>query len=424
MAHGDLVKAALPATRWLQLLFGIVCMVAIANLQYGWTLFVHPIHDKFGWSRPAIQVAFTILILAETWLVPIEGWFVDRFGPRRTVLVGGVFVAAGWITNSFADTLMLLYVGAALGGIGAGCVFGTCIGNVVRWFPDRRGLATGLTAAGYGMGSVFTLIPIQDVIRASGYESAFFWFGLGQGAVVCLVALGLRTPGRGILPTGPAVDAPVRDYRPSETLRSPLFWLLYLMFVLVATGGLAATAQLASIAADFGVAQIPVSLLGITLPALTFALAIDRVMNGITRPLTGWISDHLGRETTMFIAFGLEAAGIAALSAYGRDPVAFVLLGGLVFFAWGEVASLFPSICTDCFGTEYATTNAGSLYTAKGTASLLVPVLGYIAVETGHWHVVFTITAAMNAVAALLAIALLRPMRIAHLARSRRGTRS
>ena len=159
MSLGESTKAAPPATRWLQLLFGIVCMVAIANLQYGWTLFVHPIHAKHGWSRPAIQVAFTILILAETWLVPIEGWFVDRFGPRITVLFGGVFVAAGWITNSVADTLLLLYIGAALGGIGAGCVFGTCIGNVVRWFPDRRGLATGLTAAGYGMGSVFTLIP-------------------------------------------------------------------------------------------------------------------------------------------------------------------------------------------------------------------------------------------------------------------------
>ena len=424
MSRGESTRAAPPATRWLQLLLGIVCMVAIANLQYGWTLFVHPIHAKHGWSRPAIQVAFTILILAETWLVPIEGWFVDRFGPRITVLFGGVFVAAGWITNSVADTLLLLYIGAALGGIGAGCVFGTCIGNVVRWFPDRRGLATGLTAAGYGMGSVFTLIPIQDVIRASGYEAAFFWFGLGQGAVVCLLALGLHTPGRGALPSVPSADPPVRDHRPAETLRSPLFWLLYLMLVLVATGGLAATAQLAPIALDFGVAGVPVSLLGITLPALTFALAIDRVMNGVTRPLTGWISDHLGRETTMFIAFGLEAVGIAALSAYGHDPLAFVLLGGLVFFAWGEVASLFPAMCTDCFGTAYATTNAGFLYTAKGTASLLVPVLSYIAIATGHWHTVFTITATMNAVAAILAIAVLRPMRIAHLARSRRQASS
>lgn len=411
---------AVPASRWLQLIIGIACMVTIANLQYGWTLFVHPINEKYGWGRPAIQVAFTVLVLAETWLVPFEGWFVDRFGPKIVVLFGGVFVAAGWVMNSAADSLFLLYVGAALGGIGTGCVFGTCIGNAVRWFPDRRGLATGLTAAGFGMGSVFTLIPIQNMIRSSGYEATFLWFGLGQGVVVCVLALGLRPPAPGAVPAAARLGPQVRDYSPAETVRSPLFWLLYVMFVLVAAGGLAATAQLAPIARDFKVADVPVSLLGITLPALTFALAIDRVMNGITRPFTGWVSDHLGRETTMFIAFALEAIGIVALSVYGHDPLAFVLLGGLVFFAWGEIASLFPSTCTDCFGTKYATTNAGLLYTAKGTASLLVPVLSFIAVETGHWHLVFMITAAMNAIAAVLAIAVLRPMRVA-LRRTQKG---
>ncbi len=411
---------AVPASRWLQLIIGIACMVTIANLQYGWTLFVHPINEKYGWGRPAIQVAFTVLVLAETWLVPFEGWFVDRFGPKIVVLFGGVFVAAGWVMNSAADSLFLLYVGAALGGIGTGCVFGTCIGNAVRWFPDRRGLATGLTAAGFGMGSVFTLIPIQNMIRSSGYEATFLWFGLGQGVVVCVLALGLRPPAPGAVPAAARLGPQVCDYSPAETVRSPLFWLLYVMFVLVAAGGLAATAQLAPIARDFKVADVPVSLLGITLPALTFALAIDRVMNGITRPFTGWVSDHLGRETTMFIAFALEAIGIVALSVYGHDPLAFVLLGGLVFFAWGEIASLFPSTCTDCFGTKYATTNAGLLYTAKGTASLLVPVLSFIAVETGHWHLVFMITAAMNAIAAVLAIAVLRPMRVA-LRRTQKG---
>jgi OFA family oxalate/formate antiporter-like MFS transporter len=406
---------AVPATRWLQLTIGVACMVTIANLQYGWTLFVHPINEKYGWGRPAIQVAFTVLVLAETWLIPFEGWFVDRFGPKRVVLFGGVFVGIGWVMNSFADSLPLLYVAAALGGIGAGAVFGTCIGNSVRWFPERRGLATGLTAAGYGMGSVFTLVPIQNMIHSSGYEAAFLWFGIGQGIVVCLLAFALRAPWPGAVPAAaPAVTAVARrerDYRPAEVLRAPVFWLLYVMFILVATGGLAATAQLASVARDFKVADVPVNILGLTLPALTFALAIDRVTNGITRPFTGWISDHLGRENTMFVAFTIEAAGIVALSVYGHDPLAFVLLGGLVFFAWGEIASLFPSICTDCFGTTYVTTNAGLLYTAKGMASLLVPVLSYIAVETGHWDTVFMITATMNAVAAVLAIAVLRPMR-------------
>jgi OFA family oxalate/formate antiporter-like MFS transporter len=406
---------ALHANRWLQLVAGIVCMVMIANLQYGWTLFVQPISDKHGWTRPAIQVAFTVFILAETWLVPLEGWFVDRFGPKLAVAAGGVLVGLAWALNSIADSLLLLYIGAALGGVGAGAVFGTCLGNALKWFPDRRGLAVGLTTAGFGMGSLFTIIPIQDTIDTSGYEAAFLWFGLGQGIVVFAMAWLLRSPTATDTGALQAIHVRVRqsgrDYTPLEMLRSPLFWVLYLMFVLVAAGGLMATAQLAPIAEDFTVADVPVSLLGFTLPALTFALMIDRVLNGITRPFCGWISDRIGRETTMFIAFTLEAVGICALWFYGHDPVLFVLLGGLVFFAWGEIASLFPSTCADCFGARYATTNAGLLYTAKGTAAMLVPLASLLVVETGSWRDVFFAAAFMNIVAAVLAIAVLRPLR-------------
>jgi OFA family oxalate/formate antiporter-like MFS transporter len=209
-----------------------------------------------------------------------------------------------------------------------------------------------------------------------------------------------------------------RSYRPIETLRSPLFWVLYLMMALVSAGGLMATAQLAPIAHEYNVAGVPVSLLGLTLPALTFALSIDRVLNGVTRPFFGWVSDRIGRENTMFIAFALEAAGILALGAYGRDPLLFVLLGGVVFFAWGEIYSLFPSICTDCYGTKYATTNAGLLYTAKGVAGLLVPIASLLVAETGNWHVVFMAAAVMNALAAVLAILVLRPMRQNMMART------
>jgi OFA family oxalate/formate antiporter-like MFS transporter len=402
------------ANRWVQLLAGIACMVMIANLQYGWTLFVHPMREKFGWDRSAIQVAFTIFVLVETGVVPFEGWIVDRFGPKRVVLAGGLLVGLAWGVNSIADSLPLLYLGAALGGIGAGGVFGTCIGNALKWFPDRRGLAAGLTAAGYGMGSAFTIVPIQRTIEAHGYQAAFLWFGIAQGVVVCLASLMLEAPRQGQAPAPSAGLQPAtRDFAPKEVLRSPLFWLLYVMFVLVSAGGLTFTAQLAPIAIDFDVAGVPVSLLGITLPALTFALTIDRVTNGLTRPLCGWVSDHIGRETTMFIAFALEAVGIWALGTWGHDPLMFVLLGGVVFFAWGEVASLFPATCTDYYGTRYATTNAGLLYTAKGMASLLVPLASLLAAAMGHWHVVFVIAALMNAVAAVLAIAVLRPLRLA-----------
>src|SRR6516164_328239 len=172
------------ATRWIQLGVGVICMVMIANLQYGWTYFVDPIDAKYHWGRTDIQIAFTIFVALETWLVPVEGWFVDRFGPRVVVTFGGVVVALAWTLNAYADSLAMLYFAAALSGIGAGAVYGTCVGNALKWFADRRGLAAGLTAAGFGMGSAFTVAPIQAMIKASGYQSAFLYFGLGQGIVV------------------------------------------------------------------------------------------------------------------------------------------------------------------------------------------------------------------------------------------------
>ena len=399
--------------RWTQLLMGIVCMAMIANLQYGWTLFVNPIADKHGWSRAAIQVAFTIFVLTETWLVPIEGYLVDKFGPRPVVMVGGILCGLGWVLNSYADSLTMLYVAAAVGGVGAGAVYGTCVGNALKWFPDRRGLAAGLTAAGFGAGSALTIVPIAAFIKSSGYEAAFLYFGIGQGLIVFLLSWFLtRAPeSKTMAVSTAAVQQTKRNYSPGEVLRSPVFWVMYAMFVMVAAGGLMATAQLAPIAKDFKIGDTPVNIMGLILPALTFALAIDRVLNGLTRPFFGWVSDKIGREQTMFIAFALEAFGILALYNFGQNPIAFVLLTGLVFFAWGEIYSLFPSTCADTFGSKYAAANAGLLYTAKGTASLLVPLSSVLAAATGSWHTVFIVASLMNAVAALMAWFVLRPMR-------------
>jgi len=406
--------------RWGQLVMGIVCMAMIANLQYGWTLFVNPIADKHGWSRAAIQVAFTIFVLTETWLVPIEGYLVDKFGPRPVVLAGGVLCALGWVLNSYADTLTMLYIAAAIGGIGAGAVYGTCVGNALKWFPDRRGLAAGLTAAGFGAGSALTIVPISAFIHSHGYEAAFLYFGLGQGLVVFVLALFLTRAPETKKMTGISsinVQQSKRDYSPAQVLRQPVFWVMYLMFVMVAAGGLMATAQLGPIAKDFKIGDVPVDIMGLVLPALTFALAIDRVLNGLTRPFFGWVSDQIGREPTMFIAFALEAVGILALYTFGQHPVAFVILTGLVFFAWGEIYSLFPSTCADTFGSKYAASNAGLLYTAKGTASLLVPLSSVLATATGSWHAVFIVASVMNAIAAILAWFVLRPMRRAHMSK-------
>ena len=408
-----------PFFRWGQLLMGIVCMAMIANLQYGWTLFVNPIADKHGWSRAAIQVAFTIFVLTETWLVPIEGYLVDRFGPRPVVLVGGILCGLGWVLNSYADSLAMLYFAAAVGGVGAGAVYGTCVGNALKWFPDRRGLAAGLTAAGFGAGSALTIIPISAFIKSDGYEAAFLYFGIGQGVIVFLMAwLLARAPEHSKKAGEAQVQQSKRDYSPTQVLRSPVFWVMYVMFVMVAAGGLMATAQLGPIAKDFKIGDVPVNIMGLVLPALTFALAIDRVLNGLTRPFFGWVSDKIGREPTMFIAFAIESVGILMLYQFGQEPVAFVILTGIVFFAWGEIYSLFPSTCADTFGSKYAAANAGLLYTAKGTASLLVPLSSVLATATGSWHAVFIVASIMNAIAALMAWFVLRPMRRNHMNQS------
>ena len=410
------------ATRWGQLIFGIICMVMIANLQYGWTLFVTPIDQKYHWGRAAIQVAFTIFVLTETWLVPIEGYLIDKFGPRVMICGSGFLVGIAWMINAYADSLALLYLAAAIGGIGAGVVYGGSVGNALKWFPDRRGLAAGLTAAGFGAGSALTVVPIANMIASSGYEAAFWWFGIAQGIVVMLVALLLRAPEAGevVAPAAPAVQQTPRDYSPSEVLaplatrdfyRSP-FFIMYLMFVMVGAGGLMAIAQLAPIANDYKIAGVPVSILGLTLPALTFALTIDRVLNGVCRPFFGWVSDQIGRENTMFIAFFLEGIGIYALLYFASNPFLFVILSGLVFFAWGEIYSLFPATCTDIYGRKFATTNYGMLYTAKGTASLLVPLANVLTSATGSWHAVFYVAAILNIIAAVMALAVLRPMRL------------
>src|SRR5665213_2670870 len=385
---------------WLQLVAGVICMAMIANLQYGWTLFVDPIVNGQGWSRAAVQVSFTIFVLVAT---------------------GGVLSGIAWVIDANAHSLTVLYAGAVVAGVGAGIVYGTCIGNALKWFAGRRGLAAGLTSAGFGAGAAVTVIPLSNMIKASGYQHTFMFFGILQGLVILVVAMLLQTP-----PKVPAEAAKInprvlqgnRDYNPGQTLASPVFWVMYVMFVLVGSGGLTAVAQLGPIANDRYINSFPVTIMAWTLPALTFALVLNNYMNGISRPLLGFVSDRIGRELTMFIAFMLEGIGIFALNIYGTTPLAFVLLSGAVFFAWGEIYSIFPATTRDHFGQKYATTNYGMLYTAKGTASILVPFASVITAATGNWSMVLIIAAIFNIVAAVMALAVLRPLRKWEISRS------
>jgi OFA family oxalate/formate antiporter-like MFS transporter len=398
--------------RWLQLAMGVVCMAMIANLQYGWTLFVDPIDQKYHWGRSAIQLAFTLFVVTETWLVPVEAWFVDKYGPRAVVMFGGVTIALAWVLNSYANSLVLLYAAAIMSGIGAGAVYGTCVGNALKWFPDRRGLAAGVTAAGFGAGAAITVVPIAKMIAATGYESAFFSFGIGQGLIVLVLAIFLRKPSQAMPMKKKQLNLPQTkiDYTPAQVLRTPVFWVMYLVFVMVAAGGLMAAAQIAPIAHDYKIADVPIGLFGFETVALTLAISLDRIFDGFGRPFFGWVSDTIGREHTMFIAFGTAALMLLTLSVYGHHPVVFVLATAVYFGVFGEIYSLFPATSGDTFGVKFATTNNGMLYTAKGTASLFVPLASLVAASWG-WHAVFVIAVALNATAALMALFVVKPMR-------------
>ena len=404
------------ANPWTQLTIGVICMACVANLQYGWTLFVTPIDAKYHWGRAAIQVAFTLFVLVETWLIPVEGYLVDRFGPRWVVIGGSILVALAWVINSRADSLVVLYVAAALGGVGTGCVYGTCVGNALKWFPGRRGLAAGITAAGFGAGAAITIGPISTMINTSGYEKAFFTFGLLQGAIVFVMAWGMLVAPPQLVAAKTKVSQTSHGYTPAEVLRSPVFWVMYVMFVLVAAGGLTMAASMAPIAKDFRIEKSPVELLGFVMPALVFALSLNRILDGIGRPFFGWLSDRIGRENTMALAFLIGAAALFVLSRAGTTPVVFVVVTALYFGVYGEIFSLFPATQGDTFGARYAAANAGMLYTAKGAGSLLVPVAAAIAKSQG-WGSVFMIAMGFNLLAALLALVALKPMRMRHFAR-------
>ncbi len=413
-------SAAFYHNRWFQLVFGIICMALVANLQYAWTLFVPKIQDTFHWTRAAIQVSFSIFIITETWLVPVEGWLVDKFGPRPVIAFGAVLAALGWVLDSYATSLEAFYVAAVISGVGAGCVYGTCVGNALKWFPDKRGLAAGLTAAGFGAGAALTVIPIANMVKVS-YTAAFFNFGIGQGVVIFIIAMLMIRPKapKGVVASARVSSCKV-DYKMNQMLRTPVFWVIYALFVAVAAGGLIATAQIKPIANDYGFAKWTVNYFGDTLPLLTVVLSLDSLCNGFTRPLCGFISDRIGRENTMMLVFAGEGLALLGLMNFGHDATMFMVFAPMVFLFWGEIYSIFPATCADTFGVKYATGNAGALYTAKGTASLLVPLTALFVVK-GDWNRVFIISATLSFAAALAAKFILQPMRHHFIESSNKG---
>ncbi|HUB80882.1 MAG TPA: oxalate/formate MFS antiporter [Bryobacteraceae bacterium] len=384
-------------SRWVQLAVMVLCTVALSNMQYGWTLFVNPMRDETRWATASIQYAFSILIFLNTWLAPAEGWVADRWGPRFVVMVGGLAAGASWMLNARAHSLEALYGAAAVGGLGMGCVFGTCMGSALKLFPERRGMASGMIAAGYGLGSALTVLPISSMIAVSGYRHTFFVFGLLQGGSIVVLGSLLARPA-----AKPAhvVVSRGRECTPWQTLRSPVFWLIYAIYLMIAFGGMTVTAQLGPIARDFGVGKL-----------LTFVVSIDNLANGLTRPFSGYLSDRIGRENAMLLMFSAEGAAFLGMATWGRNPLAFVICAAAIFLFWGEIFSLFPAICGDAFGVQNATANNGLLYTAKGTSALVVPLANYLVSATGGWTAPLLVMAVSSIASGVLAKSVLAPMR-------------
>ncbi len=403
--------------RWVQLTAGIVAMMAIANLQYAWTLFTKPIQAHLHVSLVAVQWTFTLFIALETWLVPFEGYLVDRIGPRLMLGFGAIMVALGWVGSGYAETITGLYFWYALGGIGAGIVYGGTVGNALKWFPDRRGLCVGFTAGAYGVGTATTIAPIASMLKTSGYQHTFIVWGIIQGFVVLAAALFLAKPPEGWAPPNwkekaakikAKVNTSSVDLTPWQMLQQPSFYIIYLMMTMLAFGGLVVTAQLNPMAASYHVDKIVVAF-GMT--AVVLAITVDRVLNGFTRPFWGWVSDHIGRENAIFIAFILEAIAVYALIQLISHPVWFVVLSGLCFFAWGNIFSLFPSLTGDLYGSKWATTNYGVVYTAKGVAAAFAgPGAAWIFAKTGSWTKVFWAMIVCDVVAAFMALLWLKPL--------------
>jgi len=416
-----------PRTRWIQLSLGLVCMVVISSPQYVWALFTQPLIAGLGSTLPELQITFSILIVVQTFLSPWQGVLVDRFGPRLLLSLGALITGLSWVLAARASGLTMLYLTyGLLGGIGTGIVYVGVIGHMVQWFPDKRGLATGLVAAGYGIGALLTTFPIAAVLRESTYQDALMRFGLVFGVVGLIAAQGLRRPdaawqiawNQRRRAGGAATAAAPYDVSPVEMLGTRVFWLMFAMMTMMSTTGLMVTSQMGAFTRDFGLAGALV----FGLPVLPLALSLDRVTNGATRPFFGWISDRFGRENTMLIAFGLEGTAMTLWLLTRENPVLFVLLSGLVFFGWGEIFSLFPSTLTDTFGTRHATANYGCLYMAQGVGSVLGgPVAALLHQSTGSWIPVFAVIITMDFTTALLAIAALKPMRKRWLEKSDRN---
>jgi len=410
------------SNRRAQLAAAVVAMIAIASPQYTWTLFTIPVSKALHASLSDIQIAFTLFVVAQSWFVPLLGYAVDRFGARIVVALGGALVGLSWIGSGLATSLLQLYICYAIGGLGVGAVYGACLGLALKWFPDRRGFAAGIAVGAYGSGAALLVVPIRRVIETEGYRAAFLGWGVLLGLVLIAVARPMVPPltsGRLRVPAdrqkGPkAVEPPACT--PTQMIRSGAFHLMYVISVLVMFGGLLVGAQLKPLAVAYGVDKVVV-LPGLDL--LSFTLMANLLTAAMARPFWGIVSDRIGRELTMIVAFSLGGAAIFGLLETVRHPVGFAAFSSLIAFGWGAAFVVFSAAIGDMFGNEYAASNCGVHYTSKGVAAIFAGWGAAKVLEvTGSWLPVLWIGVFCNGMAVLLIALFLRPM-VARIVRQR-----
>jgi OFA family oxalate/formate antiporter-like MFS transporter len=388
-----------------QLAASFIAMMMVGNLQYTWTLFVEPIREGRSWQLTGIQFAYTIYIAVQTWIQPATGWFIDRIGQRPFITVAGLLAGVGWSMIGHATSLPQLYIFYGMAGVGAAFVYSGSMGSALKWFPNRRGFASGVIAAGYGGGSAISVWIIRYLIRDYSYMTAFLASGIFQGIVIVIVAQFLRHPEKDFIAPKAAAPSPVAvtksrkgtdNFTSMEMLATPQFYILFVMFVAVGVGGLFLTANSGSMARSWGLSA-----------TLTAAASFGLLANAGSRPFWGWVSDKWGRENTMVVAFVLQAISLVCLGTYGKGSgVLFAATLILTYFTWGEIYALFPATVGDYFGSKYATSNNSFLYAAKGVAALVIFLLQYVHQYFDSWSAALYASAILAMLTAIAAFAI------------------
>ncbi|MBS1169850.1 MAG: oxlT 2 [Burkholderiaceae bacterium] len=379
--------------RWMYLILAVLLMCMISGVQYAWTLFSRPLTEKLTVSLAAVQTAFTLSQVIQAGSQPGGGFFVDRFGPKFPGIVGGLMVLVGWSMMGQVDNIPALYALYTLAGAGVGIVYGIAINTANRWFPDKRGLASGFTAAGYGLGVLPFLPLISETLKTSGLGSAFMYTGGIMGVMIMVISCFIKFPA-GQTGGKKVVVATEKDFKSSEMLRTPHFWVLWTSFFSVNFGFLLLVANSAPFGRTIGVAGT----------VMAVVVMFQNLANGGCRPFWGWLSDNIGRYKAMSVMFGVNALAMFLFSHVAQlGTVFFVAILMIAFFTSGGSYALFPPTNSDIFGTAYSAQNYGFFWAAKATASIFGGGVGAAVATQFGWTTAFTLCGCMSLISFCLA---------------------